>query len=103
LKIAGDLRLRSDASSAVLERTEPAWFAEERAQAQSEPAHVPEMEVIELQSPDSDIGIATVPGNSAMEARNAAQSSAQSDNPDDLFARMEDLLGDKRGNSSKNT
>jgi FimV-like protein len=88
LKIAGDLRLRNGtlASPTLESRTEPAWLSAQpaghQARTERKEPHMPEMEVVELQIGDAD----ATPSRTATMPRGTKKG-------DDLFARMEDLLG----------
>jgi len=85
LKIAGELRLQrsSRAETALSGAMQPAWMARATPTQQSperkEP-RMPEMEVVELEAPKATTG-ASPPAARPTEAA------------DDLFARMDDLLG----------
>jgi FimV-like protein len=95
LRIAGDLRsLRSNFTGTALDLPAngdwPGALTTARGAAleRKEP-HMPEMEVVELPLPEPD--------------KTTAPAKAPPKNADDLFARMDDIIGADNGNSPKNS
>ncbi|MEY4641579.1 MAG: hypothetical protein RLZZ227_1573 [Pseudomonadota bacterium] len=107
LKIAADLPLRRSVSSTVLERAEPVWFADAGRQNNGGNRHteagIAEMEVVELQMSDAAAVFPSTVTSAAVAQAASAEQAPKGAVDADLFARMDNLLGDDRPNSSKST
>ncbi len=115
LRIAGDLRLRNSMANdgALDAQAEPAWLTtdpgDQRVVSERREPHMPEMEVVEIQLPDGSEPLSVQTGadgsSTSTTSTTSATSASVSKKPaaDDLFARMDDLLGGDNGNSGKNS